>query len=91
MANIHLRQGHHKSEKEVRRIADQLANHLSKEYQLSSKWNGNTLEFKRSGLHGSLILGDSEVTISLKLGILMSTFSGRIEKELAKSLKDTLA
>jgi putative polyhydroxyalkanoate system protein len=91
MANIHVRQQHNKSEQEVRQIADQLARKLDSKYQLSSKWNGNTLEFKRSGLHGSLIIGASEVSISLKLGMMMSAFAGKIKNELAKSLKDTLA
>jgi putative polyhydroxyalkanoate system protein len=91
MANIHLKQTHNKSESELRKIADELAEKLTEKFQLKSKWNGNTLEFKRSGLHGSLILSDTEVSISLKLGIMMSTFAGTIKKELAQSLKETLS
>lgn len=90
MANIHVRQTHNKSEPELRKIAEELADKLDREFQLKSKWNGKTLDFKRSGLHGSLILSETEVSISLKLGIMMSTFSGRIKKELAQALKDTL-
>lgn len=91
MANVHLKQAHNKSEDELRVIANELADKLGNKYQLKSKWNGNTLEFKRSGLHGSLILSDSEVSINLKLGMMMSTFARTIKKELAQSLKDTLA
>ena len=90
MANIHLKQTHNKSEPELRKIANDLADKLSSKFQLSSKWNGNTLNFKRSGLHGSLILSETEVCISLKLGIMMSTFAGRIKKELAQALEETL-
>lgn len=90
MANIHLKQAHNKSEPELRKIAEELAEKLAREFKLKSKWNGNTLDFKRSGLHGSLILNETEVSISLKLGIMMSTFSSRIKKELAQALKDTL-
>ncbi len=91
MANIHLKQTHNKSEPELRKIADELADKLSSKFQLTSKWNGNTLDFKRSGLHGSLILSETEVSISLKLGIMMSTFASTIKKELAQSLKETLS
>jgi putative polyhydroxyalkanoate system protein len=91
MANIHLKQTHNKSEPELRKIAEELADKLSSKFQLKSKWNGNTLDFKRSGLHGSLILSETEVSISLKLGIMMSTFASTIKKELAQSLKETLS
>lgn len=91
MANVHLKQSHNKPGNELRVIADELADKLGKKYQLKSKWHGNTLEFKRSGLHGSLILSDTEVSISLKLGMMMSTFARTIKKELAQSLKDALA
>lgn len=91
MANVHLKQAHNKSQQDLREIAEELADKLEQKYQLTSKWEGNTLEFKRSGLTGSLILGATEVSINIKLGIMMSAFANKIKKQLAQSLKDTLA
>ena len=91
MANIHIKQSHNKSAKDLRRTVEKLAVELNRKYQLSSKWNGNTLDFKRSGLHGSLKLGEDEVTINIKLGIMLSTFAGNFKKELTKALKEILA
>lgn len=92
MSTIALSQRHSKDPDEVRELLVQLAEKLDQRYDLKSRWvNDSQLELKRSGVSGQLTLSGDEVKVSIKLGMLMSPFKGKIQDEIARAMAEKLA
>ncbi len=91
MSKISIRRQHQKSDVEVREIAEQLTVDLDSQYGLKSSWDGDSVNFERTGLKGVLQLNPGEVAIDMKLGMMMSGFSNNIEKALNKALDKKLS
>lgn len=64
---------------------------LPSEYDVRYRWNGDTLEFKRSGADGSIAVGEDTVRVELKLGLLLSPMGGMIQREIEQVLDKSLA
>lgn len=61
---------------------DQLASHLGEKLQLQCEWlSDDCLDFRRSGAEGQVNIGDGELQLTVKLGMLMELFRGTIEQE----------
>ncbi|AYC34628.1 polyhydroxyalkanoic acid system protein [Pseudomonas cavernae] len=91
MARINVERSHSLGRAAARAKAEQLAERLAKEYQVSYRWNGDTLEFKRSGADGKIEVGEDRVRVELKLGLLLSAMSGPIKREIEQTLDEKLA
>jgi putative polyhydroxyalkanoate system protein len=52
---------------------------------------GDTVEFKRSGVKGTLIVAPDHFELDAKLGFLLGAFSKTIEHEIEKNLDTLLA
>lgn len=90
MATIHITKTHQLDHEAVRanvqELADTLADKLSAEY----RWENDRLVFKRSGASGFVRLGDQEVEVEIKLGILLTPLKGNIEKTITEYLEQRL-
>ncbi len=64
-----------------------LAEKLSAEYQ----WEKDRLVFKRSGANGFVRIGNQEVEVEVKLGMLLRPLKGTIEKTISDYLEERLA
>jgi putative polyhydroxyalkanoate system protein len=51
----------------VQKTADELA----AEYHLKSEWQGNTLHFDRTGLHGQIEVSGREIRLDVHLSLLL--------------------
>ncbi|UVE18242.1 polyhydroxyalkanoic acid system family protein [Pseudomonas sp. LS44] len=91
MARITIERPHSLGRAAARERAEQLAERLARQYQVSYRWNGDTLEFKRSGADGSIEVGEDRVRVELKLGLLLSAMSGTIKREIETTLDEKLA
>ena len=61
----------------------ELAEKLGEQYQLECDWQSDDcLNISRSGVDGRLMVGEQEIELTLKLGMLMSAFKGVIETEI---------
>jgi len=58
----------------VRQAADELA----AEYDLTNTWSGNRLRFERSGLHGEVHVGASEIHLQAHLSPLLRPLKGKL-------------
>jgi putative polyhydroxyalkanoate system protein len=87
MADISITQQHSLSDDAARSAAQKVADKLAGEYGLNCKWEGNTLRFERSGVEGSLALGERQAALRIKLGFLMSAFAATIEQKVAESMR----
>lgn len=91
MAVIEIRREHALGIDELRRRVEQLAVDLEQDLDARYQWQGDTLSFSRSGASGTVELGEGEVAVRVKLGMLHSALKGRIEKVLDERLDEVLA
>jgi len=91
MADISITQEHSLSPDAARGAAQKVADKLAGEYGLTCKWEGNLLRFERSGVEGSLVLGERQAALRIKLGFLMSAFAATIEQKVADSMRKVFA
>jgi putative polyhydroxyalkanoate system protein len=88
MANIRVTQAHSMSLEEARAAAQEVTDKLAAKFDFKSNWSGNTLNFKRSGVDGSLAVTTKEATIDIKLGFMLGMMSGKIEEEAKLMMHD---
>ncbi|HEX4856527.1 MAG TPA: polyhydroxyalkanoic acid system family protein [Limnobacter sp.] len=86
MSDIHARKTHNMSLEEARATAQRLADQLQKEFQLDSQWQGNTLNFTRSGVKGKLEVTAKDVSLDISLGFMLKAFKGKIQSEIDRNL-----
>ncbi len=71
---------------EIQKLADELARKLSARYQ----WRGDRLMFERSGANGHIDIGDSDVDVEIKLGMLLTPLKSQIESTIEEYLDSRL-
>ncbi len=90
MATITVERAHSLGREAARGKAEQLAERLASQYALQYQWSGDTLEFKRKGAHGHIAVSETQVSVNLHLGLLLSALSGTIQREIEKGLDESL-
>jgi putative polyhydroxyalkanoate system protein len=86
MPSIDIRRRHDKSLKEAKAAVERVAEKIAEKFDVECGWNGNTLAFERSGVHGEISLGKGEVRVIANLGFLLLALRGPIEAEIHKYL-----
>lgn len=91
MSEIKYRQTHSKSLEEVRALLDELSTELQNRFDLKPVWHGDRqVSFKRKGISGELRFDESEVAVSIQLGLMMRAFKSTIEKEIRSAMQAKL-
>lgn len=92
MSDIDLVRHHSLSIANAKTLVQKAADSLAREYHLRSEWRGDTLCFERVGVHGSIHVTDSQVRLSVTLGLLLkafkTSFMAHIERNLDKYLPE---
>ncbi len=91
MPSIDITQPHDKSKKDARAAVDRVAEKIGERFQVSCGWEGDVLQFNRSGVHGEITLGKNDVRIVVNLGFLLSALKGPIESEIHRVLEREFA
>jgi putative polyhydroxyalkanoate system protein len=71
-------------------VAQAAADELAREYALTSQWQGDSLHFRRSGVHGRIDVSPSQIALEITLGFLLKGFRAGIEKSVGKRLDELL-
>jgi len=87
MPSIDIRHRHSKSLKDARASVERVAQKIQQKFDVSCAWEGDTLAFERSGVHGQIELSKGEVRVVANLGFLMMALKGPIESEIHKVLE----
>lgn len=90
MSKIVVERQHNLGRKGARDMAQQLAERLAEQYNVSYQWVGDRLEFRRTGATGSIDVDESQVRVSLTLGLLLSGLSGTLKREIEEALDKRL-
>ncbi|MBU3055126.1 polyhydroxyalkanoic acid system family protein [Pseudomonas indica] len=90
MSRITVERSHSLGRTAARAKAEHLAERLASEYHVEYHWEGDTLAFNRSGAHGRIEVGEDQVRVEVKLGLLLSALGSTIKREIEKGLDDFL-
>jgi putative polyhydroxyalkanoate system protein len=82
MSDIAVRRNHGMTLKKARAAGEQIAAELAEEFDFTYEWTGNTLNFKRMGVTGSIVVGKKALEINAQIGFLLRPIKSRIEREI---------
>lgn len=86
MPSIDIHREHVLPEAQARAIIDQIAMTLRARFALQTSWQGDALQFRRSGVDGSIGLQPGRVHIRAELGLLLGFMQPAIETEIRRQL-----
>lgn len=86
MSDIDIRIAHTIPIAQARKQTERVAKQLKGRYGLDYAWKGNTLEFNRQGVSGTLEVGPQEVKAHVGLGLLFGFLKPEIEKQIRLEL-----
>jgi len=84
MATIDIQRNHHVGKEKAREVAQLVADRLKEKAGINCKWNGDTLEFERTGAKGTLKVSETQVTLAIDLGMLLRPMKGTIEAKITE-------
>jgi putative polyhydroxyalkanoate system protein len=95
MANLHIVREHQLGHTAARRLAYAWAEQAEAEFGMECTYeegkSEDTVNFTRSGVHGTLQVSKSAFTLDATLGFLLGAFKDKIEGEIVKNLDALLA
>ena len=90
MALIAIAKKHALSHQKAKAAAEKIAVDLNKRFDLDYEWNGERIEFERSGVSGHLSVGKDRITLEVSLGWLLIPFKPVFEREITAELDKLL-
>ena len=92
MAKLTIEQAHALPIDEVKRRLQELADRLSAKYGIDAKWTSEReASLKRTGVSGTIKVGDDKVAVLLDLSFALLPMKGKIQERIARELKSALA
>lgn len=95
MPDIKIHRPHQLGLAKARKIAWQWAEEVEKKFDMECSVlegeTSDTVEFRRSGVNGTLVVAPDHFELDAKLGFLLGAFSKTIEGEIEKNLDALLA
>jgi len=86
MPHIDIRRKHGQSIPQAKAAVNKTAAAIGKKFDIQSTWSGNTLNFTRSGVSGTIKVTAAEVHVSAELGFLLGMLKPAIEREIEQQL-----
>ena len=90
MATISIARKHSLSQKKARAAAEKIAKDLNQRFDLDYEWNGDRIEFERTGVSGHLSVGKERIALEVSLGWLLTPLKPAIEREITAQLDKLL-
>lgn len=88
MSSIEIRHAHSLPSAQARTAVEDFAAKLNERFGVDSRWEGDVLHFKRSGIDGQITLQPGQLQVNAKLGLMFAAMKGRIEKEMRRVLDE---
>lgn len=86
MPDIQIRRPHALPLEAARGAAQQIADRMVNEFDMTTEWNGDVLAFRRSGVSGTLALRDNEAQVDVNLDFLFKAFASTLEEKIVRNL-----
>ena len=91
MADISIIQTHSMEPEQARAAAQQVADKMAADFGMECKWDGPVLRFERSGVDGTLVVGDNDARLEIRLGLMMKAFAPMVQEKLARKMQKVFA
>jgi putative polyhydroxyalkanoate system protein len=88
MPDIDIFHPHTKTPAQAREAVEDVARKLAERFDFKYRWDGDALNFSRSGVDGSIALLPSQLHVNAKLGFMLSMLQGPIEAEIRRVLAE---
>jgi putative polyhydroxyalkanoate system protein len=88
MSVIDMRAHHTMSKEDAQEAADELARDLAQKFSIDYGWDEDEIHFERPGVNGVITVGQKEIRIKARLGILLMMLKTRIEDEIVDYLEN---
>ena len=88
MPSIDILHEHSKTPAQARKAVEGVARKLAERFDFQHEWEGDTLNFSRSGVDGHIMLEPKDLHVHAKLGFLTAMFKEPIESEIKRVLKE---
>ena len=88
MASIDILHPHSKTPAQARKAIEGVAKKLAERFDMDYGWDGDTLNFSRSGVDGKIALLADKLRVTANLGFLLSAMKGPIEAEIRRVLSE---
>lgn len=88
MASIDIQHPHSKTPAQARKAIEGVAKKLAERFDMEYGWDGDTLNFNRSGVDGKIALLADKLRVTANLGFLLSAMKGPIEAEIRRVLSE---
>lgn len=88
MPSIDIKRSHSRPLPEARAAVQRVADHIASKFDVACEWNGNTLNFQRSGVDGHIKVSARQVHVTADLGFLLMALRGSVEREVNRYLDE---
>lgn len=88
MPGIDIRHKHAMPLPKARKAVEEVAKKLAQRFDVEYAWDGDTLNFNRSGVDGKIALEPKQLHVTAQLGFLLSALKGPIEAEIRRVLDE---
>ena len=91
MAGFRLTKPYTMSKEAIREAAVGLAENLENTHGMRSRWDGDSVKIKGSGVDGKLTFDNGMVDVSVKLGMFAAAFQGVLKSEMQRYLDEHIS
>ena len=88
MASIDIQHPHTLAPPRARQAVQEIADKLADRFGAECHWDGDILDFTRSGIDGRIALLPGQVHVTAQLGFLLGAMKGPIEAEIRRVLDE---
>ena len=88
MASLDLQHPHTLAPPRARQAGQEIADKLADRFGAECRWDGDILDFTRSGIDGRIALLPGQVHVTAQLGFLLGAMKGPIEAEIRRVLDE---
>ena len=88
MPSIDIRHDHSKTPTQARKALEDVAKKLAERFDVEYGWDGDVLNFARSGVDGKIAILPKQLHVTASLGFLLSALKGPIEAEIRRVLDE---
>ena len=88
MSNIDIHAHHTLSHEDALQAADELSCDLAEKFGINYGWEDEVIHFERPGVHGQILVNETELRIQAKLGFMLMMLKGPIEQEIVRYLEE---
>lgn len=91
MANICIKRQHQIGKEQARQKMESVADTLTNKLDAECSWEGDRMNFKRSGATGTVDVGDDFLEFNVELSMMLAPLKGTIERVIHEELDKSLA